>query len=124
MPTTHVVFYQEETGEVPALAWIMALPARGPIKCLARLRRLQHRGPALRRPEADYLGEGLYELRIGLQGRNYRLLYFFHARTRAVAVHRVVKERRILPADMEWALDRKARFELHPDRHTYTEEIE
>jgi hypothetical protein len=32
----------------------------------------------LRRPEADYLQDGIYELRVGFQHVNYRMLYFFY----------------------------------------------
>jgi len=77
MPKTKVILYQEEDGSVPVIEWLDKLPQRAQIKCLARIERLAEEGHALRRPEADYLRDGIYELRIGLQGIHYRILYFF-----------------------------------------------
>ena len=41
------------------------------------------------------LRDGIYELRIGLQGLNYRILYFFHGKEAAVVSHGLIKERRV-----------------------------
>ena len=78
-------------------------------------------GHELRRPEADYLRDGIYELRVGLQGVNYRMLYFFHARVAAVLTHGLVKERAVPPREIEEAIRRKRKFESDPERHTYKE---
>jgi putative component of toxin-antitoxin plasmid stabilization module len=68
------------------------------LKCRARIKRLAEFGHELRRPEADYLRDGIYELRVALQGRNYRMLYFFHGQVAAVVSHGLVKERAV-PTD-------------------------
>ena len=60
--------------------------------------RLEDLGHEIRRPEADLLRDGIYELRIGLQGINYRVLYFFHGKEAAVVSHGLTKERRVPPA--------------------------
>jgi hypothetical protein len=78
-------------------------------------------GHELRRPEADYLRDGIYELRVGLQGTNYRMLYFFHGRVAAVLAHGLVKEREVPPREIEEAIRRKWKFESTPERHTYKE---
>lgn len=65
------------------------------------IERLQNLGHELRRPEADYLRDGIYELRVGLRGMNYRMLYFFHGRTAAVLGHGLVKEREVPPREIE-----------------------
>ncbi len=52
---------------------------------------------------------------------NYRMLYFFHGRVAAVLAHGLVKEREVPPREIEEAIRRKRRFELHPERHTYKE---
>src|SRR5215469_10607225 len=77
MPRISVVFYQEDAQTVPVLDWLDGLPAKAPDKCRVRIERLRDLGHELRRPEADYLRGGIYELRVGLQGVNYRMLYFF-----------------------------------------------
>jgi hypothetical protein len=76
LPPTVVVFYQEEDGAVPLLEWIDRLPAKVRAKCLAHLKRLEDLGHELRRPEADYLRDGIHELRASLGGVHYRILYF------------------------------------------------
>jgi len=79
MPKISVVFYQEDAQTVPVLDWLDRLPTRAQDKCRVRIERLRHLGHELRRPEADYLRDGIYELRVGLQGMNYRMLYSFTA---------------------------------------------
>jgi hypothetical protein len=84
MPRISVIFYQEDSSTVPVLDWLDRLSARAQDKCRVRIERLRDLGHELRRPEADYLRDGIYELRVGLQGMNYRMLYFFHGRVAAV----------------------------------------
>jgi len=52
-------------------------------------------GHELRRPEADLLRDGIYELRARLGTVNYRILYFFHGRNVAVLAHAITKENEI-----------------------------
>jgi len=59
MPATEVLFYQEEDGAVPLIQWLEELPAKALEKCLARLLRLEELGHELRRPEGDYLRDGI-----------------------------------------------------------------
>ena len=122
MPATDVVYFQEEDGTVPVLAWLDSLPARAQDKCLARLVRLEMLGHELRRPEADLLRDGIYELRVSLQGRQYRMLYFFHGRVAAVVSHGLVKERKVPPKEIDRAIERKRRFLADPKRYTFTPE--
>lgn len=121
MPKIPVVFYRESDGTAPVLEWLDTLPAKAQDKCRIKIERLCELGHELRRPEADLLRDGIYELRIGLQGMNYRILYFFHGRTAAVLAHGLVKERVVPSREIEVALTRKRRFEQDPDRHTYEE---
>ena len=77
VPPIEVVFFEEDDGTVPLLGWLDKLPAKARDKCLARLVRLEQLGHDLRRPEADYLEGGIYELRATYRGVHYRMLYFF-----------------------------------------------
>lgn len=77
MPPTEVIFYREEDGTVPLLDWLDSLTPKVRDKCVVRLERLEELGHELRRPVADYLRDDIYELRVGFQGSNYRMLYFF-----------------------------------------------
>src|SRR5258705_9222863 len=66
MPRTVVVFFQDEAGNVPVVEWLRALrrtDRKAYAKCVVRIRRLVERGHELRRPEADFLRDGIYELR-------------------------------------------------------------
>jgi phage-related protein len=122
MPKTRVVFYREDDGSVPILEWLDLLPPKALDKCTVRIERLQELGHELRRPEADFLRDGIYELRVGLQHVNYRMLYFFHGRTAAVISHGLVKESAVPPKEIEKAIQRKHKFELDPKAHTHEEE--
>lgn len=126
MPETLVVFYQEKDGTVPVLEWLEELRRRGKrkvvAKCQERIQRLAALGFELRRPLADFLRDGIYELRIR-QGRvNYRILYFFHADETAVLAHGLTKEGQVPNADIERALRRKEAFEKEPESHSFTDE--
>lgn len=111
------------TITVPVLDWILNLPLKAQTKCLARIKRLQQSGHELRRPEADYLRNDIYELRISHLRVNYRILYFFHGRTVAVLSHGIVKERQIPPQEIERAIERKIKFQQNPDHHTNQSEV-
>lgn len=77
MPEVDVVLYKEDEDTVPLRDWLRDLTPKARVKCIARIVRLKWRGHELRRPEADYLRDDIYELRVGLQHVNYRILYFF-----------------------------------------------
>ncbi|TAJ29437.1 MAG: type II toxin-antitoxin system RelE/ParE family toxin [Nitrospirae bacterium] len=121
MPQIQVVFYQEDARIVPVLDWLDTLSLKAQDKCLVKVERLKELGHELRRPEADLLRDGIYELRIGLQRMNYRILYFFHGRTAAVLAHGLVKERVVPSRAIEEAVKRKRKFEQDPIQHTYQE---
>ena len=121
MPRTLVVFYKDREGNVPVLNWLDRLPPKIQDKCVVKIERLRELGHELRRPEADLLREGIYELRVGRQGTNYRILYFFHRQVAAVLAHGLIKEREVPAKDIEKALERKRQFEQAPNTHTYRE---
>jgi len=124
MPEVRVRFYCEDDGTVPVLDWLDKLQhrdRRAYNKCREVIERLALFGHELRRPTADLLRNGLYELRARAGRVNYRLLYFFHGREVAIVAHALTKERVIPRADLERALERKARFETDPEKHTHGE---
>ncbi len=121
MPQTRVVLYREEDGSCPFLDWFNELPAKVQDKCYLRLERLREMGHELRRPEADLLRDGIYELRVSQQGVHHRILYFFHRAIAAVISHGLVKERVVPPNEINRAVERKKRFVANPQRHTYEE---
>jgi hypothetical protein len=122
MPKTKVVFFKEDDGSVPILEWLDSLRPKALDKCTVRIERLKELGHELRRPEADFLRDGIYELRVGLQHVNYRMLFFFHGGTAAVVSHGLVKEAAVPSKEIEKAIERKRKFEKNPKTHTYEEE--
>ena len=119
MPPVTIVFYQEEDGTAPLLEWLDSLKAKARDKCTARIVRLGQLGYELRRPEADYLRDGIYELRAAWQHVNYRILYFFHDREAVVLSHGFTKQRVVPPKEIELAIERMTKFKQNPGRHTH-----
>ena len=122
MPKTKVVFFKEDDGSVPILEWLDSLQEKALDKCTVKIERLAELGHELRRPEADFLRNGIYELRVSKQHVNYRMLYFFHGRTAAVVSHGLVKEAAVPSKEIEKAIERKRKFEGNPKAHSYEEE--
>ena len=76
MPRSEIVFYKE--GEtVPLRDWLKRVSNKAQKKCLTFITQLEMRRHELRRPLADFLRDGIYELRPSYQGAQHRILYFF-----------------------------------------------
>jgi hypothetical protein len=123
---TRVFFYKDDDGSVPVKDWLAQLQRcdrRAFAQCVAVIRRLAFFGHELRRPQADYLRDGIYELRAKKGRVNYRVLYFFHGRNVALLAHALTKEDVVPDADISRALIRKQRYGRDPERHTHEEEI-
>lgn len=125
MPLTRVVFFQQAPGESPVVDWLKELRgtnAKAWANCRARIELLAQFGHELRRPAADLLRDGVYELRAKQGHVQYRILYFFHGRDVAVLGHALTKEDKVPSIDIERALQRKRLFESNPEEHTYEHE--
>ena len=118
MPRTEVILFKEDDGGVPLVEWLESVPKRPRAKCIAALTRLEELGHELRRPEADYLGDDIHELRVRFQRVNYRMLYFFHGRTVAVVSHGCTKEREVPKREIDLAVRRKEQFERDTEKHS------
>jgi phage-related protein len=122
VPKTQIRFYQDANGHAPVREWLRELYQADPkahAKCVARIERLADAGHELRRPEADFLRDGIYELRARKGTVNYRILYFFHGQHVAVLAHSLTKEAAIPYGDIKRALDRKALVQKDPRRHLH-----
>ncbi len=118
MPRVEVVFFREDEETVPMRDWLDSISKKAQAKCLVKLGRLEELGHELRRPEADYLRDNIYELRVRLQGVNYRMLYCFHGRTAAVVSHGIVKQKKVPAKEIDLAIARKRLFEADPRAHS------
>jgi phage-related protein len=123
MANVTIHLFRDENGDVPFLEWFESLPTKARVKCRVRLNRLQEMGNELRRPEADYLRDAIYELRIKHQRVNFRILYFFHGRSAVVLSHGLQKEKTVPPEEIELAIDRRERFKSDPEKHGLSEEL-
>jgi hypothetical protein len=118
MPQSEVIFYKE--GEtVFVREWLKGLPNKVQRKCLTFIARLEVEGHELRRPIADFLRDGIYELRPSYQGVHYRILYFFSGQDVVVLSQGITKESEVLDVEINRAVERKKRFEADPKAHTY-----
>jgi phage-related protein len=79
-------------------------------------------GHELRRPEADFLQDGIYELRARRGRVHFRLLYFFYGQNVAILAHALTKEGRVPEADLETAFRRKRELEENPKDHVHEED--
>jgi phage-related protein len=125
MPST--LLYYEENGEIPVYQWLQELgrkDKRALANCLAKIRLLALEGHELRRPHADYLRDGIYELRAKRGRVQYRILYFYHGQHIALLAHGLTKEKKVPPADIDQAVRRKKQYEKDPKKHTAEIEVE
>ena len=123
MAKTEVVFYKDEDGSAPAYDAIRELPRQGKrkefAKCQVRIGRLAEMGHELRRPEADYLRDDIYELRVIHRRVHYRILYFFYGQQVVVLSHLITKEGKVPDSEIDRALGHKMLFETDPETHTF-----
>lgn len=90
-------------------------------KCIEWIRSLRDNGHELRRPRADYLRNGIYELRVKF-GIQYRMFYFFYGRERSVITHGITKQAQKVPSDeIDRAVRMRHRYEHDPESHSYWE---
>ena len=126
MPQTELIFFQDDDGSVPVREWLLVLQRknrRAFAKCVDKIGLLHEQGYELRRPHADILRDGIYELRARSGNVNYRILYFFHGQNVAVLAHSLTKEAKVPKADIERAIRRKEAFENDPNGHSYDEDL-
>jgi phage-related protein len=120
---TEVFFFRDPKGDsVPLLKWLDDLPVKVKVKCVERIDRLGELGHEIRRPEADFLRDGIYELRASFRGVHYRMLYFFAGKAVVVVSHGLTKEREVPSREIDFALKRKHMVEANFDRYTFKPE--
>jgi len=125
MPQTELIFFQDDDGSVPVRDWLLELQGksrRAFAKCVDKLGLLSEQGHELRRPHADMLRDGIYELRARSGNVNYRILYFFHGQNVAVLDHALTKKAKVATKEIDRAIRRKQVFEKDSKRHTYIED--
>jgi hypothetical protein len=124
MPKTAIKFYRDEDGTVPVLDWLTELARRKPkayVKCAFLLELLGEFGSELRRPRADYLRDGIYELRTMAGNVNYRVLYGFVGKNVALLAAGLTKEKTVPAKVIDAAIGRVAKYKSNPIKYGYEE---
>lgn len=111
---------------MPLLDWLNKSNSRLRARVRIQLLQLAEEGNNLRRPAADYLRDGVYELRIKQNGINYRILYAFDGRDVVFVSHSMVKQQaRVEPKEIDLAVQRlrtyksdRAHFSHHYEPET------
>jgi phage-related protein len=83
-----IYYFVDMRGHNPVKEFINHLPLKEQTKIDAYIEELKIQGHNMRRPMADYIGEGIYELRPG----HHRVFYFFFYRESAVLLHAIRKK--------------------------------
>ena len=127
MPRTKICFFREDDGTVPFLEWLAELEKRQRKafeKCLFMLDLLRQFGHELRRPHADMLRDGVYELRTRVGRVNYRVLYGFVGKDLVLVSHGITKETFVSDTEIDLAVSRLALYRRDPKRYVSEDEIE
>ena len=102
-----IYFFVDARRNRPVNEFINNLSLKEQAKINAYISELKNQGHNLRRPMADYIGEGIYELRPG----HNRVFYFFFLKENAVILHAIRKKTDKIPSsDLDLCLKRKNEF--------------
>ncbi len=91
-----VEFYVSRRRESLMDDFLQELPLKHRGKIEQWLSQLEKHGPNLPRPYADFLTDGIRELRVQFGNHKYRVLYFFHHKT-IVCTHCFLKKTGAVP---------------------------
>ena len=72
-----VLYFEDKNRTCDIECFLDSLKEKERAKAIAWIDKLEEEGNELKRPFADYLQKGIYELRISLNQKNVRILYFF-----------------------------------------------
>ena len=106
-----IKLYKTETGECPMQDFISSLSEKSKKKLHGAIDYLKERGTELHRPQSALLRDGIRELRVQLQGRNTRTLYFFVFNDYIILTHAFTKnEQKVPDKEIDRALAYKEDF--------------
>ena len=94
----HMIFYQSTSGKCPVEEFVQDLPVEDAKEVVASIAALRELGNTARRPLADYLEDGIYELRARRFKKQFRVLYTFAGRHTILLLAGFVKKTKSVPA--------------------------
>lgn len=99
-----IEYYETTDGKCPVKDFLDGLHQEKELPYVNRLiNLLAEMGYTLRRPHVDMLEDGIYELRIRLQRRQFRILYFYFYQDKIVLSHGLKKEAKVKKAEIDKA---------------------
>jgi phage-related protein len=103
----NIDYYEQANGRCPVLEFLEGLPAKDQVRVMKKIDLLEALGLNLRRPHADFLRDGIHELRVRTNHGQYRVLYFIFHRNTAVLLHGITKNVGRVP---DGAIDRAVAY--------------
>lgn len=92
-----VYYYTDKNGNCSVQDFIDSRNRNHNSKIKSIVKQLEIDGPNLPRPYADYLRDGIHELRIKLTGSENRILYFFCFQDYIILTHSFIKNENEVP---------------------------
>lgn len=104
----HVYYFIEKDGRCPVEEFMGELTEKEREKVVAYIKILKEFGHNIRRPIADYLGQGIYELR----PQAHRVFYFYFMKDSVVLLHMLRKRTDKIPLnDLNLCIKRRNEVE-------------
>lgn len=97
MKNWELKYYKDIDNKCEVQEFIDKLNTNNQAKTLAWIDILKDEGPTLPRPFADFLRDGIHELRIKLSGNQIRIFYFFVFQNYIILTHSYVKKESKVP---------------------------
>ena len=92
-----VIFYRSASGKCHIEKFVEDLPVEDAEEVVASIAALRELGNKARRPLADYLEDGIYELRARRLKKQFRVLYTFAGRQTILLLTGFVKKSKAVP---------------------------
>jgi phage-related protein len=113
-----IEFYETPAGDCPAKEFLDSLHKTDDLPYAEyELNLLAEHGYKLVRPHAAPLRDKIYELRIRVQHKQFRLLYFFFYQEKIIISHGVYKQdKKVKPAEIDKAIKNKSDYFARHER--------
>ena len=104
-----VEFYDTQDGKKPVADFLDSLENKMAAKLISLMELLEAKGPELRMPYSEYLGDDIFELRCKVGSDITRALYFFYIGKRIIITNGFVKKsQKTPPNEKKLAKERRA----------------
>lgn len=111
MEKTTCVYYQSESGRLPAKDFIDSLDVSSQRKFFFCVELLEAFGHELPFPHAKYIGDQIFELRFTAKEGAARVLYFFFHRDRTILTNGFIKKSNKIPMkEKQLAVERRKAY--------------